>query len=272
MPLMALMYHEVVAPDAFHTVEGKINTTYVVSTEQFRDHLQALSAAGATSVSPRDVREWLDGNAELPERAVLITFDDGFVGNYTQALPILQEYGFTATFFVVTNRIGDPLMLTWEQLREMSAAGMTIASHTASHPLLSTLDAEETENEFAVSVQRIEEQLGEGPRYLSLPNGDQNASYRAIARDQGIELVFGSEFGRNMPNADPLALRRVAIKNSTTADQVRGFIEGRWSIFALNQAKQLVKQCLVLLLTKRRYDAIYNRLAGVEEQRKGTAL
>ena len=271
MPLTALMYHEVVEPDAFDTIEGKINTTYVVSSEQFRAHLQALSEVGATSVSPADIKAWLDGNADLPERAVLITFDDGFVGNYTLALPLLSEYGFSATFFVVTNRIGDPMMLTWEQLREMRAAGMTIASHTASHPLLSTLDAAETDSEISVSCRRIEEQLGEGPRYLSLPNGDQNEWYRSVAGKHSVDLVFGSEFGRNLAGADPLALRRIAMKRSTAANQIRDFVEGRWSIFAANQAKQLVKRMLVSLLTKRRYDAIYNRLAGVEEQRKGTA-
>ena len=237
MSLTVLMYHEVAQPKTLGVLSRKINSTYVVLEDTFRQHMQAILDADAEVVTPDQVHSWLDDGAELPEPAVMITFDDGFGGNYTLAYPILQSFGFPATFYVVTNRIGDELMLSWEQLREMQDGGMTIASHTTSHPLLSTLARNETELEFARSAEVLEERIGTQFRHLSLPNGDTNEWYRQVASELGYKTVCGSQFGRNDANSDRLYLKRIAVKKSTSAEDVQSYVQGHWPVFATNSVK-----------------------------------
>ena len=271
MSVTVLMYHEVLSEAAIAQLGRSINPSYVVTDTVFRQHLQAISDAGATVVTPDDVHDWLEESRPLPDRAVLITFDDGFAGNHDVALPILQEFGFAATFFVATNKIGDDLMMDWEQVRTLHESGMTVASHTVSHPLLSVLDEAETELELARSQQIIGEHVGEPARHLSLPNGDTNAWYRGIAEQLGYRTVFGSRFGRNAGAADRMYLDRIAIKRTTSSSDVTAYVEGSLRVFAAAFVKEAAKKTLVLLLTKKRYDALYNRFFGVDEQRKGHA-
>lgn len=272
MSLTVLMYHELVVPNSVEALSRKINSSYVVREETFRQHMQAIHDAGAVVVDPNQVHAWLKDGSDFPELAVMITFDDGFRGNYELAYPILKSFGLAATFYVVTNRIGDDLMLSWEQLREMQAGGMTIASHTVSHPLLSTLDCDETQMELARSAEVLEKRLDIPARHLSLPNGDTNEWYRQIALDLGYKTVCGSHFGRNDSKSDHLWLDRIAVKNNTSALDVTAYIKGHWRVIAINRFKSAIKKLLVAVLSKKRYDAIYNRIAGVDEQRKGNAL
>ncbi|MEM8815841.1 MAG: polysaccharide deacetylase family protein [Pseudomonadota bacterium] len=271
MALTVFMYHEVVRAEQLAAIEGKINTNYVVTYDVFEAHLRAIRDAGATVVTPDEISERLAAGKQLPDKAVLITFDDGFLGNYELALPLLQTFGFPATFYVVTNKIGDERMLSWDQLREMHAAGMTVGSHTVSHPLLSTLGKEETRQELERSRDVIAEQLRTETRHLSLPNGDTNEWYRDLAAELAYATVCGSEFGRNASSIDPLFIERIAIKKTTSAAQITKYVEGDWATFAMSAVKSLLKKLLVGLLSKRRYDALYNRLFGVEDQRKGSA-
>lgn len=78
------------------------------------------------------------GKMELPAKPVILTFDDGYEDNYTEMLPILEEYGMKATVYVITNQIGQPGYLTWDQLRAMQVRGIEIGSHTANHDPLTS--------------------------------------------------------------------------------------------------------------------------------------
>jgi peptidoglycan/xylan/chitin deacetylase (PgdA/CDA1 family) len=265
------MYHEVARTDELEELGGRINGSYVVTDTVFREHLAALAEQGATVVSLDEVAQWLQGTLDLSERSVVLTFDDGFRGNYTNALPILEARGFRATCFMVTNRIGDSGMLGWSELRDMSARGMAVQSHTASHPLLSTIGQRETARELGKSKAVLEDGLQCAVRHCSLPNGDTNPWYREAARAAGYLTVCGSEFGRNAAGADPYFLKRIAVKRSTTARQLTAYLSDRWDVYALHAAKSSVKKGVATLLGKRRYDAIYNRLLGIAEQRKGDA-
>jgi peptidoglycan/xylan/chitin deacetylase (PgdA/CDA1 family) len=265
------MYHEVARDRELDGLVGRINGSYVVTDAMFREHLAALGEHGATVVSLDEVARWLGGAHRLPERSVVLTFDDGFLGNYTNALPILETHGFDSTCFMVTNRIGDSGMLSWSDLRDMSKRGMSVQSHTASHPLLSTIGEAETTRELGKSKAVLEDGLGCAVRHCSLPNGDTNPWYREIARGAGYHTVCGSEFGRNVHGADPYFLKRIAVKRTTTARQLVAYLSDRWDVYALHAAKSSVKKGVVTLLGKRRYDAIYNRLLGIDEQRKGDA-
>lgn len=268
-PLPILMYHEVALPPQLELLAGKIQRSYVVTLEQFEQHLETLRNFGANAVTPAQLLAWLDGSSPLPPRPVLITFDDGFAGNHQLAFPALERAGYKAIFFVATNKIGDPLMMTWPQLAEMAEHGMAVESHTASHPLLSTLTREETLAELRNSKAAIEAHTGRRVTMVSLPNGDSNPWYRELAEELGYRAGCGSRFGRNVGRVERYFLQRIAMKHSTSAADLEGYLSGRSMTYAWAASKAAAKRALAGVLTKRVYDRLYNGLFGVEDQRKG---
>ena len=115
-----LEYHEVaesVDEDAY---------AYNVPPEDFRQQLDYLQQQGYTTISMLDFMKAKRGKMELPAKPIILTFDDGYEDNYTEMLPILEEYGMKATVYVITNQIGQPGYLTWDQLRAMQVRGIAI--------------------------------------------------------------------------------------------------------------------------------------------------
>lgn len=259
-------------------------------------------------VSGEEVRAFLTGRTRLPPNSVLITFDDGYQDNYTEAFPILRRFGASAMFFLPTDLIGksgrrlwfdrlDALLagasradlatflasqdlppqartpvrfrqwlkglsprrretmlgtverdlgqggtapengrtsipMTWDQVREMVANGMTIGSHTASHQILSRASPEEVWQELITSRQRIEEEIG-GPCWsFSYPNGeveDFGASEKAAVRSAGYSCAFTQIPGFITPRSDYYALPRMSVPDS---EDVRVFLSRLTGIHA----------------------------------------
>ena len=98
-------------------------------------HLDRLQAEGYTTISLYQLLAHLTQGVPLPEKPVVITFDDGYRDTYENAFPLLRAHGMTATFFVITDFIDEqrPLYLSWDMAREMLAAGMSIESHSRNH-------------------------------------------------------------------------------------------------------------------------------------------
>ncbi|HEY9228140.1 MAG TPA: polysaccharide deacetylase family protein, partial [Gemmatimonadaceae bacterium] len=112
-----------------------------------------------------------EGTSTLPERAVVITFDDGWASQYRYAFPILRQLGLTATFFIYSKPIGhDPLWMNWGQIRELQDAGMTIGSHSRTHPLLTDLRVS-LQDEIDDSRADIKRMTGKLPAFFAYPYG-----------------------------------------------------------------------------------------------------
>ena len=132
-----LVYHSVMPHHPGQTAEQRVLS---VDDSVFVAQMRYLVDGGYHVVSFAALVDALEGHDTLPTRAVVITFDDGWENQYRHAFPILRRFGLTATFFVFTTPIGkDTKLMTWEQLRELQAAGMTIGSHTRTHPVLPTV-------------------------------------------------------------------------------------------------------------------------------------
>jgi len=173
------------------------------------------------------------------ENRVAITFDDGHHTHYESAFPILREHGFRATFFVTTSWVGTAGYVTWAQLREMAAAGMSIQSHTHSHPFLSTLDSSGVERELGESKRLLDEELGQQTVTLALPNGDPPRPGLGVGpAEAGYRIVATSQWGTNRggPAEGVTSVRRYTVRSDTSVARFDQLATGRspaWSLEGL---------------------------------------
>lgn len=132
-----------------------------ISSQEFEEQIKYLAKEGYHTITPSEMMNALEYGTPLPEKPIMITFDDGYLDNYTNAYPILKKYGFTATIFLVTGFIGnDPRFMNWEEIKEMRANGFVFGSHTVNHKSLTELSYVELKNELLLSAEEIEQQLG----------------------------------------------------------------------------------------------------------------
>lgn len=122
MDVPILMYH--------HFTETDTGLPDRCSAEAFRTHLEALTAAGYTSVSFRQLLDWTDGTGTLPEKPVILTSDDGYRSVLDIALPLLQEYGMTMSVAVVGSRLGSADGIPHFSLDDAAGSGLELLSHT----------------------------------------------------------------------------------------------------------------------------------------------
>ena len=160
---------------------------YGVSPAQFRGHLQVIRDLGFEVVTLDDV---VAGTA--PERAVVLTFDDGISSDYEVAFPALQEAGMVAEFFVSTAKVGHGDHVTWTQMAEMHRAGMRFGSHGHDHVPISTLPPKERTNQLRESRTLLEQHLGSAVHTFSVPFGAMSEGVRSAAVAVGLSTVCTS--------------------------------------------------------------------------------
>ncbi|MDX2016980.1 MAG: polysaccharide deacetylase family protein, partial [Planctomycetota bacterium] len=167
-----LMYHHVRELDRN---TDPITLRFTVAPDQFAAQCQYLRDAGYTAIDTRQLVDALTAGTPLPDKPVLITFDDGWAHQYTDALPIMERFGLRATFFVYTNganagRAGG--YMSYDDLRDILRRGGDVQSHTVSHPMLSRLALMDLDRELSASKRELELKLGRPVEYLAYPFGD----------------------------------------------------------------------------------------------------
>jgi peptidoglycan/xylan/chitin deacetylase (PgdA/CDA1 family) len=157
------------------------------------------------------------GEPICPPKPVALTFDDGYADAYDAALPVLQQHGFQATFYIVTNFVGQPGYMSWEQVAALNTAGMEIGSHTLDHPSLTTLDVGELSRQVSESRQVLEQRLGIVVTSFCYPVGIYDwitIDYvRAAGYTNAVTTRWDSDY------SDPLALPRRRIGGGKTAEE-----------------------------------------------------
>lgn len=175
-----LMYHYVSTPpeDA-----NKYRVNLSVEPDDFRQQMAFIREQGYQVIDLYDIIDPLVRSEEPPEKSVVLTFDDGYIDNYEIAFPILEEFGYTGTFFIVTEFVdfGVEGYMTWEMIEEMAAAGHRFESHTKSHPDLSNLKRSDLVWQILGSQETLAAHIGYKPQFLSYPSGRYN--------EETIELV-----------------------------------------------------------------------------------
>lgn len=158
---------------------------YEVSPQVFSAQLLYIKEQGFETIHMSDIAAAFTEGKPLPEKPVIISFDDGRDSQYTAAFPLLKEYGFTASFFVFTNAMDRPGYLTWDQLAEMRDAGMEIGSHGIYHPYLTRLSDEEMRAELFGSRAKLREMLGVPGDVIAYPFGLNDERVRSAAAEAG---------------------------------------------------------------------------------------
>ncbi len=222
-----LMYHYLSAPPPDADIYRK---DLSVTPELFAAHLDRIQAEGYQTITLYDLFLHLTQGAPLPEKPVVITFDDGYRDNYENAFPLLKERGMTATFFVVTDFIDEerPAYLTWEMVREMHDGGMDIESHGRNHVSLKG-----KENDYLVwqalgSLETIEYEIGKRPRFISYPAGEYDQATIDIFRSANYWAGLTTQQGATHSMDAPFEWKRVRVRGSTTPDDLANLLALDW--------------------------------------------
>lgn len=205
-----LMYHYIsAAPSA----NDRIRYGLSVTPEVFDEQLKLLQDNGFTTVTLRDVYEHLALGTPLPEKPIVLTFDDGYVDHYTNAFPILQKYGMIGTFFVLTGPAdeGEPAYLTWDMIQEMSDADMDIQLHSRAH-----LDMRNRSYDWLVfqiigGRQSIEGHTGKPVIFMAYPSGKYDANLQRFLRDTNFWAAVTTAPGSRHVLSDAMNWDRVRI-------------------------------------------------------------
>ncbi|MEK7073397.1 MAG: polysaccharide deacetylase family protein [Patescibacteria group bacterium] len=200
-----LMYHHV------GTVPARDPYGLFVSTSTFRAQMQALKDDGWSVVTMPALADALEGKQTLPKKSVVISFDDGNRDTSTGAFPILQEFRYDATVFVMTGPSGNKAAsyLPPDLLRELMDAGWTIAPHTRWHETLTRVPEALAREEVVSSVEFLAREVGVREPYFAYPNGEENETVRGFLREAGIRYAFTIHEGVVTTSSDPLALPRL---------------------------------------------------------------
>jgi peptidoglycan/xylan/chitin deacetylase (PgdA/CDA1 family) len=187
-----LMYHYV---DDQPPPAGPYADGLTVRTPDFIKELDYLSANGYHPVTLAEIYLAMAGIRQLPEKPVALTFDDGGLDNHEVAFPLLEQHGFVATFFVISGRVGKDGQMGWDQLKEMAKAGMSVQSHSVSHPDLTGLSDARLRAELVDSRAAISEAVDEPGYALCYPSGAYNQRVIQATRQAGYVMAVATDEG-----------------------------------------------------------------------------
>lgn len=204
-----LGYHRIASGVGHLGVEPSTFESHMAALSRMRDELPVLHLGDAMSAY---------GEAtQAPERAVVVTFDDGWADMYEHALPVLTRYEIPATLFVPSRLLGRPEYITRFQLTEIAEAGVRIGAHTRTHPDLRTCSDRELEGEVRGSRADLEDLIGAPVTTFAYPKGLHDDRVVAAVRDAGYQAAVTTKRGWARPGLDGLRIPRSFIEDFDAA-------------------------------------------------------
>ena len=207
-----IMYHSVGSENIdIGGYEDKLN----VPMQVFRDQMRFLSEHDYKVIPLENFVNKIKRGEKIPRKTIAITFDDGLRNNFLMAYPILKEYNFPATFFVISGFVGQKSYVTWDDLSAMSKDVISIGSHTLFHKWLPDKKRPEIEKELVESRIMLENNTGRKVLTLSYPLGGFSEEVKEMAREAGYIGACATNPGREYRSDDPYALKRIRISASS---------------------------------------------------------
>jgi peptidoglycan/xylan/chitin deacetylase (PgdA/CDA1 family) len=219
--LPVLLYHSI-SDDASSEV-----ARFAISPKVFDDHMRHLEEEGYSSMRVTEFLPVLQGRSEvLPDRPVLVTFDDGFRDFLTNAVPIMQRHGIASTLYATTGFMGDgevpgtnrsgDRMLTWGDLAEVASQGVEVGGHTHTHPMLDTLPRAGARDEVTRCKELIEHHLTAPVASFAYPHGYSSAWVRRVVAEAGYTSACAVKNAMSHTGDDPFAIARLMLETTHT--------------------------------------------------------
>jgi len=218
-----LVYHNIM--DHYDSQQSLVH----ISPAEFEEHMSAINDAGFKTITFQDYYHYVVNNRQLPEKPIIITFDDGYYSNYEYAYPILKKLDMKATIFVITGRMGmgktDNVVYPhfgWEEAKEMQNSGIIdIQSHSNMHPVMTELDDEMLQLELRRSRYLIQKELNKPCDVFAYPYGMFNSHTQSMAQRAGykIQVAVGDD-GVNTKGSGLFQLKRLTAKGGTTGHEL----------------------------------------------------
>ena len=206
-----LMYHYVRNVDPN---QDSLGWRLSISPEKFEQQLAYLKQENYKTIHLSDLHR-----GYVPEKSIILTFDDGLIDFYTTAFPLLQKYGFTASAAIIENNIGHPQHMNLNQLKDIHSAGIEIISHTLTHPDLSKLSYENADKEIRESKKIAD--LFQTQSFV-YPAGKYNHQTIKILQGNEYSIALTTQPGiANLKTNNYLELPRVRIDNRDSMDDFK---------------------------------------------------
>lgn len=221
----------------YHDISPNASNLMTTTPKNFADQLKLLKHEGYTTLSMDELVEFMQGKRQIPNRSIVITFDDGYEGVYKYAYPELKKNGFKATVFLVVGVVGDATRdiphLTWPQVTEMDCSGVVESEvhcgylHTFlgkywSHPEDGAPTQQQIVDDLYWAKQTLAAKLGREVKYLAWPQGSYNDELVSVATQEGYKGLVTADYGLNSAGDDILRITRIEM--SSKGDTVGVFL------------------------------------------------
>ena len=211
-----LLYHHV-------SEDHSDRSGLTISVAEFDRQIKLMKTAGFQTISLQEFIAYMKGSkVKLPEKPILITFDDGYADNYTNAFPILKKTEFKAAIFMVGINFDRENRLSSQNIREMIGSGLlAVGGHSMTHPDLTALANRQIQFEVAGSKAKIARLSRSPVTFFAYPGGYYNLSAMEAVEDAGYQGAFTVLTGLNNPGRDNIyLLRRIPIFSFTDFDKL----------------------------------------------------
>lgn len=206
-----IIYHHI--KDDYQS-NSAADKNYTITVANFEAQMDYLVEHGFSSINISDLARYFSGEFSLPDKPIIITFDDGLASQYQNAWPILKNYGLKTTFFIFTNPIGkNDNYLSWEQVKELADAGSEIGVHGHYHLFWDKISDSELSREIVVSQELIESKIGRPISAIAYPFGQYND--KVVQTVQAAGYLVGRDIinGRSHRSKDLFKLKAYFITN-----------------------------------------------------------
>lgn len=211
-----LMYHEI----------GDGPNSLYVPFNNFCEQIEFLKTQGYQVITLSKAMELLKANQKIPDsKYLVITFDDGYASFYSQAWPVLQEAGMTATVFLISQAVDQQRYLNWNDIRIMRNCGIEFGSHTRTHPSLRALGTDKLTQEISGSKKEIEEKLGTAVLSFCYPSGEFNREALAAVKNAGYWGAVSTRHGLAQGGSNIYTLSRIRVSKGTRIKDLAKMLE-----------------------------------------------